>query len=176
MIEIVPLARIAPAEIEALLDAAFGTDRHARTAYRLREGMPWIASLSFAARNGGRLAGTLQCWPLLLTAPEGRAHPLTLVGPVAVLPDAQRGGIGKAMMARLIEAAAAQRHDALVMVGDPEYYDRFFGFSNAATTGWELPGRFDRNRLLARISRPGGLPAQGMIAPDPAAREKPIAA
>lgn len=176
MIEIVPLARVAPAEIEALLDAAFGTDRHGRTAYRLRESVAWRPELSFAAQDAGALVGTLQSWPVLLTTPDGDTHPLTLVGPVAVAPALQRGGIGKALMTGLVEAAQAQRCDAMVMIGDPEYYDRFFGFSNAATAGWKLPGPFEQRRLLARISRPGGLPSDGLIGPDRRLREKPIAA
>jgi predicted N-acetyltransferase YhbS len=176
MTEIVPLARMAPPAVEALLDAAFGADRHGRTAYRLREGLSAIPALSFAARDGGQLIGTLQSWPVVLATPEGLRAPLTLVGPVAVRPDLQRGGTGKALMAALIEAAAAHGHDALTMIGDPEYYDRFFGFTNAATGGWALPGPFEQRRLLARISRPGGLPARGMIGPDPAFLEKPIAA
>ena len=36
---ITPLSHADPAAVEALLDAAFGPDRHKRTAYRIREGM-----------------------------------------------------------------------------------------------------------------------------------------
>ena len=39
-----PLDQADPAAVERLLDAAFGTDRHRRTAYRLREGVAPIAS------------------------------------------------------------------------------------------------------------------------------------
>ncbi len=175
MIEIAPLSRAQGSEVESLLDAAFGSDRRARTAYRLREGVRWLPALSFAAFDGDSLVGTLQSWPVVL-ASGGCDHPLTLVGPVAVMPDLQRSGVGKALMAALVEAASAHGHDALVMIGDPEYYDRFFGFSNAATGGWDLPGPFEQRRLLARISRPGGLPAHGMIGPDLERGEKPIAA
>jgi predicted N-acetyltransferase YhbS len=176
MITLTPLSRIAPDAVEQLLDAAFGSDRHGRTAYRLRVGMPFIPALSFAAHEDAQLVGTLQSWPVTLTTPEGNCAPLTLVGPVAVLPGLQRGGIGKAMMEALIAAAPVHGHDAMVMIGDPEYYDRFFGFTNKATGGWDLPGPFERHRLLARISRPGGVPTHGMIGPDAAFLAKPIAA
>ncbi|MDB5684177.1 MAG: hypothetical protein JWM75_1875, partial [Sphingomonas bacterium] len=33
-----PIDHAAQEEVEALLDAAFGADRHQRTAYRLRQG------------------------------------------------------------------------------------------------------------------------------------------
>ena len=167
MVELVPLHAVAAPLVEALLDAAFGADRHARTAYRLREGVAALPTLSFAALEGGRLVGTIQCWPIALETPEGDLCPLTLVGPVAVLPDVQRGGVGKVMMTRTLQEADARGHDALVMIGDPEYYDRFFGFTAAPTQLWDLPGPFERHRLLARISRTGRVPAVGRIIPDP---------
>jgi predicted N-acetyltransferase YhbS len=168
MIEIVPLSRAAPAQIEALLDAAFGVDRKGRTAYKLREGVEAIAEISFAASDGERLVGTLQSWPIALEGSDKSLTSLTLVGPVAVAPDVQRGGIGRLLMEHLIDAAAAHGQDALTMIGDPEYYGRFFGFTAHATQHWKLPGPFERHRLLARISRSGGVPKRGRIIPDPA--------
>lgn len=176
MAKIVPLDRIAPVDVEALLDAAFGADRKARTAYRMREGVSAVPALSFAALDGDRLVGTLQSWPVALESLDGNLTPMTLVGPVAVLPDLQRGGLGKRLMEALIKAAAEQGHDALMMIGDPEYYGRFFGFAAEATGGWVVPGPVERRRLLARISRPGGVPAVGRIIPDPAFASGRIAA
>ncbi len=175
MIKIVPLADVASSDIETLLDEAFGTDRHRRTAYRIREGMPQLDSLSFAAVESDLLVGSLQSWPVALTGPA-RSVPLVLVGPVAVRLQLQRCGIGKALMHALIAAAPAAGVDAMTMIGDPEYYDRFFGFSNAQTGGWDLPGPFDQRRLLALITRRDGLPKTGMLGPDPAYAQKAIAA
>jgi predicted N-acetyltransferase YhbS len=166
--KIVSLSQIDPVAIEALLDAAFGADRHKRTAYQIRLGMTWLPDLSFAALAAdGALLGTLQSWPVALHTPDRGAHSLTLVGPVAVDPTAQRTGIGRLMMAALMTAtrAGAQGTDAMVMIGDPEYYERFFGFSAAATGGWDVPGPVERHRLLARIARVGGLPKIGLLGP-----------
>ncbi len=168
MIEIVPLHTIAPATVDALLDSAFGADRRARTAYKLREGVPEVADLSFACIDGQTLLGTIQCWPVALLTVSAQLFQLTLVGPVAVSPDLQRGGIGRTMMTHMLKAAEAHSYDALMMIGDPEYYERFFGFSAEATAHWELPGPFERRRLLAKISRSGGVPKRGKIIPDPA--------
>lgn len=175
MVKIVPLATLATPEVEALLDAAFGVDRHTRTAYRIRSGMPQIDELSFAACKDGALIGSLQSWPVALEG-IGQSVPLVLVGPVAVQPDLQRGGVGTALMRALLDAAPIVGADAMTMIGDPEYYDRFFGFSNAHTAGWGLSGPFEQRRLLARITRPGGLPPKGMLGPDPAFAQKAIAA
>ncbi len=165
MIRLVPLSTIPSVEVEALLDAAFGADRHGRTAYRIREGMTAIDGLSFAAKDGEQLVGTIQAWPVVVAHAKG-TDPITLVGPVAVLPDVQQQGIGRALMTRLLEAADAGGSDAMVMIGDPEYYGRFFGFTADATQGWDVPGPVERHRLLARIRRAGGIASAGMLGPD----------
>ncbi|MEK6637295.1 MAG: N-acetyltransferase [Pseudomonadota bacterium] len=171
MTEILPLNQIPAAEVEQLLDAAFGADRHGRTAYKLRAGTTAIPALSFAALDRGVLIGTLQSWPVMLETPSGQRAPLTLVGPVAVSPAYQRGGIGRMLMAHMLAVADAGEADALIMIGDPEYYGRFFGFTADATNGWQLSGPVERHRLLARIRRLGGVPKAGLIGPrlDPTA-------
>lgn len=165
MISFVPIASIAPSEIECLLDLAFGADRRQRTAYRLREGMDVIPDLSFAAIQDGQLLGSIQCWPVQLTANDGSMTPLILVGPVAVHPDHQREGIGRRLMAEMLSRADAAGSDPMMLIGDAIYYDRFFGFSASHTGGWTLPGPVDRDRLLARL-RPGqSVPGQAMLGP-----------
>lgn len=154
-LHIEPLSLADPAAVEKLLDDAFGTDRHGRTAYRIREGMVTIEPLSLAAFDDERLVGTLQCWPVALDD-----VPLILVGPVAVVPGLQRAGVGRAMMDALL---AKHRRNPLVMIGDPEYYGRFFGFSADATQGWTVPGPVERHRLLCKSD--SELPATGMLGP-----------
>ncbi len=161
LITLAPLAEADPETVERLLDAAFGADRHGRTAYKLRAGMDAIPELSFAAFEEDRLIGSLQCWPIALHRAEG-ATPLILVGPVAVAPDRQQQGIGRMMMREML--ARAEGREPLVLIGDPEYYGLHFGFTADATTNWELPGPFEQRRLLART---GGrdLPYRGMLGP-----------
>ena len=147
MVELVELQSIESSAVEHLLDRAFGTDRHARTAYRLRAGVAALAGPSLAAVDGGALVGTIQLWPVLFTGDDGRRDPLALVGPVAVAPERQRDGIGRLLMTHALARLPAE---ALMLIGDPEYYGRFFGFDAARTAGWRLPGPVERHRLLAR--------------------------
>ncbi|MDR7060726.1 MULTISPECIES: N-acetyltransferase [unclassified Sphingopyxis] len=166
MVELLPLSDIEPQAVEDLLDAAFGTDRFGRTAYRIREGVDAVPELSFALVEDGALVGTIQCWPVALRAPDGGEAPLVMVGPVAIRPDVQRGGHGRALMAQMLDAAETEADSALMMIGDPEYYGRFFGFTADATGEWDLPGPFERRRLLARAVNGHDLPAgAGMIGP-----------
>jgi predicted N-acetyltransferase YhbS len=169
LFKLIPLSAMPSSDVEALLDAAFGADRRGRTAYRLRAGLDPIDALSLAAVDAdNRLAGSIQCWPVAIAAGDQAPVPIILVGPVAVSPRLQRAGLGRMMMDAVLALADAGAADALMMIGDPEYYERFFGFSAAATAGWTLPGPVERHRLLARIKRPGGVPSHGAIVPDPA--------
>lgn len=102
---LIPLDNVDPALVEALLDRAFEPERHKRTAYKVREGTDWLPGLSFAAIDADEhLVGTIQCWPVALTDPDGRRHPLIMVGPVAVEPAAQGAGYGKALMTASLAA------------------------------------------------------------------------
>jgi predicted N-acetyltransferase YhbS len=163
---LIPLDNVDPALVEALLDRAFEPERRTRTAYKVREGTDWLPGLSFAALDGEEhLVGTVQCWPVALTTAGGKAHPMIMVGPVAVLPEAQGLGYGKALMTACLAAIDPRSPLPQVMIGDPEYYGRFWGYSNAGTQGWQLPGPFDPRRLLVRCDNPAVLPAQGKLGP-----------
>ncbi|HEY8603598.1 N-acetyltransferase [Tsuneonella suprasediminis] len=165
MATIVPLEAVDPQLTEELLDAAFGPDRFARTAYRIRTGMDWLPGLSFAAMDDDDfLVGTIQLWPVALTGPQGRAHPMLMVGPVAVMPGHQGEGYGKALMAAALGAIDPQAPLPQVLIGDAEYYGQW-DFSARMTGGWNCPGPYEKHRLLARASSDAVLPEQGMLGP-----------
>lgn len=166
---LIPLDQADPAAIERVLDAAFGPDRHKRTAYAIRKGTECLPPLCFAAFDeAGELVGTIQAYPVALADPQGRAHPLIMIGPVAILPDRQGQGFGRALMAAQ-EAAIADGLEQgaaplpQVLIGDESYYARF-GFSEAPR-GWKCPGPWDPARLLVRAENLAVLPAEGMLGP-----------
>ena len=177
---LIPLASVDQAMVEELLDRAFGPDRHARTAYRIRAGASPLDALSYAALDDDDLlVGSIQCWPVALidgergdrenVDGEPRALPLIMVGPVAVLPERQGEGFGQALMAAMTEAETRMRHSggpslAQVLIGDAAYYGKW-GFSAAYTGGWRCPGPYEPERLLARGDALPAMPAKGMLAP-----------
>lgn len=168
MIEIVPLSRIDAALVEDLLDRAFGRDRFTRTAYKVRGDAHAIPALSFAAVDGDVLVGSIQSWPIALIADHGAPSDLVMIGPVAVEPARQRDGIGRLLMTHMLDAARETGcNDALMLIGDPDYYGRFFGFTADATAYWRLPGPVERHRLLAkgaRVPRGAGMLGQRVAA------------
>ncbi|NBC35708.1 GNAT family N-acetyltransferase [Novosphingobium sp. FSY-8] len=163
---LIPLDNVDPALVEALLDRAFEPERRQRTAYKVRGEADCLPALSFAAIDEDQhLVGTIQCWPVALNDADGRAHPMIMVGPVAVLPEQQGRGYGQALVSAAIAALNPQAPLPLVMIGDPEYYGRFWGFTNQHTAGWQLPGPYEQHRLLVRVANPAVLPASGMLGP-----------
>jgi predicted N-acetyltransferase YhbS len=166
MASIIPLSAVEPALIEALLDAAFGADRHSRTAYSIREGMDWLPGLSFAALDDeDYLVGSIQLWPIALTGVgedgNARAHPLLMVGPVAVMPGRQGEGFGKALIAAALGVIDPAAPLPQVLIGDLDYYGQW-GFSAEHTGGWRCPGPWEPARLLARGDP---LPREGLLGP-----------
>lgn len=157
MAELVALHVTSPTLIEALLDAAFGTERHQRTAYKLRTGSRPITDLSFAIIDNDQTIACIQCWPVAISN-----TPLALVGPVAVHPDRQNEGHGSWLMQAMLDAAGQMAEPPMVMVGDAEYYGRF-GFSADETAGWQMPGPWEPHRLLVRNPAGHALPATGML-------------
>jgi len=165
MATIVPLEAVDPQLVEDLLDTAFGPQRHARTAYLVRQGTDWLPALSFAALDDGDyLAGTIQLWPVALTDDDGRAHPMLMVGPVAVVPHLRGEGYGKALMMAALSAIDPSAPLPQVMIGDEPYYGRW-GFTAAPTAGWRCPGAYDPARLLVRAANTAVLPRKGMLGP-----------
>src|SRR3546814_11276406 len=95
-----------------------------------------IASLSRVAEENGRIIASLQCWPVELRTPD-QATPLVMLGPVAVLPELQRSGVGKALMQETLKAADDQGVKAIMLIGDAEYYG-MFGFDASHARQWDL--------------------------------------
>jgi predicted N-acetyltransferase YhbS len=148
----------APAR-EALLDIAYGAERHRKPSCRLRQGRKPADGLSLIAVERGRVIGTVRLWHV----EAGRGRPALLLGPLAVHPDHRSRGIGAALMQRALAEAAQRGHAAVLLVGDAAYYSRF-GFIADSTRALRLAGA-DPARLLAVELKPDALRgAHGTIA------------
>ena len=145
---------------EALLDACFGDNRHARTCQRLRDGRAPAEGLALSAVRQGRVVGSVRLWHV-----SAGGIPALMLGPLAVEASSRQLGVGAALMDHALAAAKARGHRAVILLGDAPYYARF-GFSAAKTAELSLPGTFERDRLLGLELFEGALDgAWGMIAP-----------
>jgi predicted N-acetyltransferase YhbS len=132
------------ASIDRLHDRAFGPGRFARTAFRLREGIPPRLDLSFVARISSMLVGSNRMTPVAIGA-----TPALLLGPLTVEPAFRSRGIGLALMQASLDAAGADGARLVILVGDEPYYARV-GFRRVPPGRVILPGPVDPDRLLVR--------------------------
>lgn len=131
------------AAIERLHERAFGPGRFARTAFRLREGVPADPGLSYAAHVGTFLVGSVRVTPV-----AAGARPALMLGPLTVDPAFEGRGIGAALMETSIASAREAGHDLILLIGDAPYYARF-GFKVVPPGQLVLPGPADPSRFLA---------------------------
>jgi predicted N-acetyltransferase YhbS len=154
---------------EALLDSCFGPARFEKTCERLREGRLPAEGLSLVVEQDGVLIGTVRLWHVS-AGPNRRA---LMLGPLAVDPARQGLGVGGKLMREALSRAAALGHEAVLLVGDAPYYERF-GFSAAKTSGLWLPGPYERDRFLAVDLQAGALDgARGLVSATGALEPKP---
>jgi predicted N-acetyltransferase YhbS len=137
--------------VEALNAESFGPGRFAKSAYRLREGVDPVASLSFVAVENDVLRGSVHFWPIRVGG-----HEELLLGPLAVQSDQRGRGIGIALMQAGIEAAQKGPWRAILLVGDEPYYTKV-GFSRLPPGRVKFPGPVDQNRILGLSLKAGEL-------------------
>jgi predicted N-acetyltransferase YhbS len=150
----------APA-IERLHERTFGPGRYARSAYRIREGRGHLHELSFTARIGTLLVGSLRLTPIRVGE-----TPALLLGPLTVEPPFRSRGIGSALIARALHDAKAKGHKLVLLVGDEPFYGKI-GFKRIAKGQVKMPGPVDPARLLVIELTPGAFDGvSGMIRPE----------
>ncbi|MBG1230947.1 GNAT family N-acetyltransferase [Aestuariivirga litoralis] len=152
----------APA-IEHLLDLAFGLNRIAKTSYQLRLGNTPVPGLSLVMRDRQLgLMGAISFWPVAIGA---EMTPALLLGPLAVHPERQNMGIGRALITEGLARARPKGHELVLLVGDPPYYARF-DFRQVPEGQITLPGPLDPKRLMFMELADGALAkASGMMLP-----------
>ena len=128
--------------IARLHERTFGPGRYAKTAYRLREHVPHHLDLSFTARIGTLLVGSVRLSPIRI----GDSKAL-LLGPLTVEPPFRERGVGQALINHALAEARAQGHRLVLLVGDESYYGKC-GFKRIQPGLVVMPGPVDPARLL----------------------------
>jgi putative acetyltransferase len=111
-------------------------------------------TVSLVAEVDGAVLGHIAFSPMGL---NGRECPWSLAGPLGVLPEFQRQGIGKQLVREGIDAIRKLGAEGCVLVGDPGYYTPL-GFKHSA--GLQMEGVPAENIMYYPIT--GGIP-QGAI-------------
>jgi predicted N-acetyltransferase YhbS len=147
--------------IERLHERTFGPGRYVLSAYRLREHVDHVLNLSFTARIGTLLVGSVRQLPVCV----GDTKAL-LLGPLTVEPPFRKRGVGRALLDRALRDAKASGHRLVLLVGDEAYYSRV-GFKRIPKGRATMPGPVDYNRLLvAELIENAFGDVSGAIRPD----------
>lgn len=130
------------AAIDRLHERTFGPGRLAKTAYRIREGVGHLPGLSFTARIGTLMIGSVRLSPVHIGTTKA-----LLLGPLTVEPPFRERGIGRMLIDRALADAKAKGHRLVVLVGDEPYYGKS-GFKQIPSGQATMPGPVDPARLL----------------------------
>ena len=147
--------------IERLHERTFGPGRFALSAYRLREHVDHLLDLSFTARIGTLLVGSVRQLPITIGD-----TPALMLGPLTVEPPFRGRGVGRALLERALGDARARGHRLVVLVGDEPYYGNV-GFKKIPKGRAIMPGPVDPDRLLVAELVEGAFDnVSGAIRPD----------
>ena len=127
-----------------------GCDDH-YLVHTMREHADFVAALDYVAEVNGQLVGNIMYTKSYLLDEAGKQHDTLTFGPVSVLPEWQRKGIGS----RLIEASmAAAKHSGcttIVIYGNPGDYCRY-GFKSCKTFNVATPeGKYPCSLLVKEL-------------------------
>jgi predicted N-acetyltransferase YhbS len=128
--------------IERLHERTFGPGRFVLSAYRLREHVDHLLDLSFTARIGTLLVGSVRQLPICIGD-----TPALMLGPLTVEPPFRSRGVGRALLDRALADAKKAGHRLVILVGDEPYYSRV-GFKAVPKGTATMPGPVDYSRLL----------------------------
>ena len=147
--------------VEALTREAFwnvhvpGCNEHFLL-HELRNSADFIPALDFVAEADGRLVGNIVYSRASVTDGAGGQCEVVSFGPVSVLPEYQKRGVGSALIRHTLNIAGDMGFPAVLIYGDLRYYSRF-GFRCAERYDISsADGKFSV-ALLALPLRPGGL-------------------
>ena len=91
--------------IERLHERTFGPGRFVLSAYRLREHVDHLLDLSFTARIGTLLVGSVRQLPVCIGD-----TPALMLGPLTVEPPFRSRGVGRTLLDRALADARAKGH------------------------------------------------------------------
>lgn len=147
--------------IERLHERTFGPGRFVLSAYRLREHVDHLLDLSFTARIGTLLVGSVRQLPVCIGD-----TPALMLGPLTVEPPFRSRGVGRALLDRALDDARKAGHRLVILVGDAPYYSRV-GFKPVPKGRATMPGPVDYDRLLVAELAEGAFDnVSGAIGPD----------
>jgi predicted N-acetyltransferase YhbS len=107
-----------------------GCDEHL-VLHIIRNSHCFIKELDFIAIHKNEIVGHIICTKAKVINTLNKEYGVLCVGPISILPEFQKKGIGSKLMFRSITDAKKLGFQGMILFGNPDYYHRF-GFKNAA--------------------------------------------
>ena len=124
-------------EILSIERLAFGHDKEAELVRDLLHDPSAAPVLSLLAFQQDRAVGHILFTKARLTDTQDTPS-IVLLAPLAVIPDAQKQGVGGKLIAQGLELLSRSGVDLVFVLGHPDYYPRY-GFKPAGIRGFEAP-------------------------------------
>ena len=116
---------------------AFGYDKEAKLVRDLLHDPSARPLLSLLALKNDRAVGHILFTTARLSGIQDTAS-IVILAPLAIVPDAQKQGIGGKLIEQGLELLSKSGVDLVFVLGHPEYYPRY-GFKPAGHLGFEAP-------------------------------------
>jgi putative acetyltransferase len=114
---------------------AFGREREARTVEAIRASDGYVPELSLVAELEGQIVGHVLLSYVGLAGTDRRVLEL---GPMSVIPEHQRTGVGSELIREALRRADERGEPLVLVLGHAGYYPRF-GFRRASELGISPP-------------------------------------
>lgn len=100
----------------------------------MRDNPAFVPELDLVAEYDGRIVGNVVCMKAAIHGDDGVKYEVLSLGPISVLPEYQRKGIGGRLIGHTRELAREMGFRAVLLCGDPDYY-LYQGFVPAELLG-----------------------------------------
>jgi predicted N-acetyltransferase YhbS len=110
-----------------------GCDEHL-ILHNIRKSQCFIKELDIVAINKNEIIGHIICTKAKVIDIQMKGYEVLCAGPLSVLPEFQKKGIGTRLMIQAITTAKESGFSGMILFGHPNFYHRF-GFKNAAEYG-----------------------------------------
>lgn len=115
-----------------------GCDEH-YLVHIIRKSKDFIKELDFVAVLDGKIVGNIMFSKSHVEDEKGTKHETITFGPLSVLPEYQKKGVGKTLIEHAKEEAKKLGYKAILIFGNPAYYSKY-SFKASKEFNISIPG------------------------------------